>query len=366
MTYEFQGKKLTGIGKLRGALRGKPVALCCSGTTLADYDDARVPVGWARIAINEAIRKLGDRADYWVLSDDPIVLEYAALCPERTTVLAMHNATRIARRHLRRHTIYTVNSMPKVGNYDNPYEFFSRGTVLIGAIEMARYMGAERFFIFGLDCYSLRDRYYYDGRTPPALSEKKRDSVTRVRHGLPPDVHIYVTARLRNMIKRLGEVKAKGLWRGVEIRCVGSPHSQQQAIEKMSWEDFDKLVGSERELEPPSARRQRRRGRPKKKEAEHVPEDRRERVDPVLEEEGQVGQAQGAGAIPKPRGSEAPRAPDPALQEEGRVDDGEARTGQRPDQVVRPGGLQEDGGEAAKEEAGEESEEARQLAQEGG
>jgi len=117
--------------------------------------------------------------------------------------------------------------------YDNGYEFFSRGTVLIGAIEMARYMGIEEFYIFGLDCYRTKDSYYYDNRTPEHGTERNIHNAKR-------DGDRYVTYRLKRMISALNIVKSSGLWEGISVYCVNSPQSMQTAVPKMTLEDFVK------------------------------------------------------------------------------------------------------------------------------
>jgi hypothetical protein len=236
--YRHGEVKLTGIKKLRNKYKDQVAVICCSGTTFERYDDSVIPKEWKRFAINEAVRKLQTSADFWVLSDDPIVLEYAKFCPKDTKVLCMHEGTKIIRRHCTAEEIYTVESMSKIRHYDNGFEFFSRGTVMIGAIEMARYMGFKTFYIFGHDCYRLKSQYYYDNRKPIPLSENNCRDNYRVTHRIPPGHRIYVTPRLRAMIGKLDTVKEFGLWNNIDIWCVDSPVSQQKAIPKMDIEEF--------------------------------------------------------------------------------------------------------------------------------
>ena len=148
---------------------------------------------------------------------------------------------------------------------------------MIGALEMARYMGFRKFFIFGLDCYAMRDHYYYVGshperssasRRPLPLSEKRRDESTRVKRGVPNDVRIYVTPRLKNMIQKLNDVRTSKIWKGVEMWCVGSPWSQQTAIARLSLDEFDAVCKAQTKKEEASgvdqAEAERRRQRNKK------------------------------------------------------------------------------------------------------
>jgi hypothetical protein len=269
--YEYQGQKLTGIVNLKNKFPGQTAIMCCSGTTFLNYDDRIAPRSWKRFAINETIRyfspagfptlrnkKLpavggGTKPDFWVLSDDPIVHEYGEFCTEDTTVLCMHQATRIVRRGCKAKTIYTVESMPKPGRYENGYQFFSRGTVLIGAIEMARWMGFTRFFVFGLDCYRLKDQYYYDGRTPGTASELHIAPSNRITSGMPPGIRGYIMPRQKMMVTRLQDVSASGLWKGLDMWCVGSPWSRQQTIPKMEWETFKGIADKEIKGVPKSA-----------------------------------------------------------------------------------------------------------------
>lgn len=237
--------KLSGIAALKGKYAGQTAVLCCSGTTLNRYNDDLPPRHWPRFAINEAVKKLGPAANFWVLADDPIVHEYAKHCFPSTTVLCMHQATRIIRELCKSRTIHTVESMPKPGRYDNGFQFYSRGTVMIGAVEMARYMGFTRFFVFGLDCFREKNLYYYDGRTPLSNAENDFREEQRITSGVTPGSRIYVTPRLKNMIERLDIVRDSGLWAGVEIWCVDSPDSQQRGIPKMSIGDFAKIATEE-------------------------------------------------------------------------------------------------------------------------
>jgi len=240
--FRHGGTKLTGIKKLRNKFKGQTAVICCSGTTFKSFDDKMIPPEWTVFAINETIRKLQARANYWVLSDDPIILEYAQFCPPATDVLCMHEGTKIIRRHCKSDNIHTVESMAKVRHYDNGFEFFSRGTVMIGAIEMARYMGFKTFYIFGHDCYRLKDEYYYDGRKPIPLSENNLNEGQRVIHKMPVGSRVYVTPRLKAMIGKLEMLSDFGLWKDIEVWCVNSPLSQQKVIPKMGLEEFQTRV----------------------------------------------------------------------------------------------------------------------------
>lgn len=261
--YRHGSTVLSGIKQFKGKHKNRTAIIGCSGTTFAEYDDSWGPNQWARVAVNESIRKM-QNADWWVCSDRQILIEYGKLCPKETEILCMHEGTEIVhKRAPQAAAIHTVESMRKPADYDNGFEFFSRGTVLIGAVEMLRYMGFNRFFVFGSDCYRLADQYYYDGRQPIPLSEKSFDRRIREHHGLPTDVRIFITPRLRLMIDKLNV--AKTLWdkAGIEIYCVNSPYSRQQAMPLMSREDFLKLIAAEKK-----ARGQRKRATKEEKQAE--------------------------------------------------------------------------------------------------
>ena len=240
----FAGATLTGINDLRGKHKKARVVVCGSGTTLKDLDLAEIPDDWVVVAVNEAIRKVGERADYWVLSDEPIVRGYAKLCPKDVTILAMHQATVSIPKVLPDHTFYTVNSINVISTPDDGFNFFSRGTVLIGAIEMLRFAGAVRFYCFGLDCFRTEDGYYYDGRKPPMVTEQ-RCAPLELGKNVPSGVRIYVTSRLKNMVKKLYELTRAGLWDEVEVHCVNSPYSQQESVPKMTMEEFRVVVAKE-------------------------------------------------------------------------------------------------------------------------
>ncbi len=237
---QFRGQRLTGLADLKGTLEGKDVVIGCSGPTFSTYDDHEVPDHVIRVGLNEGIRKWtedGKRpADYWVFSDTPILEEYSHLYQEGTKCLIMHEATQSWRRFIPKADVYTVNSMEEIREYDNPYQFFSRATVMIGAVEMLRYMGAKRFFIFGLDCFRTDKGYYFDGRTPIPNTEKRTLETERVRAGdAPAGMRLFLTSKLRRMVDKLDKVKASGLWDGIEVYCVSSPYSQQRALAKITF-----------------------------------------------------------------------------------------------------------------------------------
>ena len=122
----------------------------------------------------------------------------------------MHQAANFIHNRSKAPDIYTMNSMPlPPKDYNNGYEFFSRGTVMIGAIEMARYMGIKEFYIFGLDCYRTEKDYYYDGRTPEHTSEKnpRRNGGGWMRKGWAYKEGILVSHRLQRMIDILDVAK---------------------------------------------------------------------------------------------------------------------------------------------------------------
>lgn len=242
MAFRYAGVKLTGLKELKGAFKGETAVVGCSGTTFARYNDDLPPRAWKRFAVNEGIRKMADYADFWVMSDDPIVFEYMEFIRPQVTCLVMKQATRLAK-HLRGgKAIYTVDSMRDPKDYGNGFQFFSRGTVLIGAIEMARYLGFERFFVFGCDCYRTKTSYYYDDRKPPKLSETKVIPHDRARE-TPPNVQLYVTPLLKKMINRLEMVAP--LWKGIKLYCVDSEYSQQTVMEKITIDDFRRMITEE-------------------------------------------------------------------------------------------------------------------------
>jgi len=230
----------TGMHALRGSLSGETGVFCCAGTSLANYDDSAVPISWSRFAVNAGIRKIAHVADFFVLADIPIVDQYASICRQGTMVLAMHEAGRPCLERMgQTNAVYTVDSTPEPVTYGDGLRFFSRGTVLIGALEMARYMGVRTAYVFGLDCYRTRSAYYYDGRTPPKAHEAKPARADLVP-GLPFEA--YVTPCLRRMIEKLDLARSAGLWDDLDVWCVGSPWSQQRAIPKMTVEEFKELV----------------------------------------------------------------------------------------------------------------------------
>lgn len=239
VVYRYAGKPLTGIDDLKGTAPCEEAVIGCSGLSFDRYDDSIPPPEWPRVAVNESIRKLRS-AEWWVLADDPILYEYADVAPADVKILAMQQATAIIGRFAKGRRYWTVESMSKIAPYDNGHQFYSRGTVLIGAIEMLRFIGFRRFFVFGCDCYRTKAAYYYDGRAPIPLSEKHFVENQRVRGH--EGEKIYVTPRLKNMIDRLGAVKRSGLWDGIEVWCVDSPHSQQDAFPKMSIDVFRDLA----------------------------------------------------------------------------------------------------------------------------
>jgi hypothetical protein len=167
-------------------------------------------------------------------------------------------------------------------------------------------MGVKKFFIFGLDCFALRDRYYYDMRRPVPLSEKKIDHTTQVRHELPPHIRIFVTSRLKNMIKKLDEVKNSKLWDDTEIHCVNSPYSQQTAIPKMTLEEFKEYT---KPADPTS--------QCLVEEVKDDQENKQERVDTILAEQRPKGKKKSSRKVLKSEGCKEEGASDSVLQDEG-------------------------------------------------
>lgn len=248
--FKFRNTRLSGLADLRGSHAGETAVITCSGPTFAAYRDEPFPRDWSLIAVNETIKHVGSRADYWVLSDEPVVERYADHCPESVRVLAMHRAAELVPAAMPHHWVRTTVSMEEIKDYGNGYEFYSRRTVLIGAIEMARWLGFTRFFVFGLDLFRLRNSYYYDGSNALIMGERHAES----RHIVPLparwlDQRIYQTPNLRGAANALGLVKHSGLWKEVEIFCVGSPVSQQRSVPLMTIEEFREVVGKEGQSE---------------------------------------------------------------------------------------------------------------------
>lgn len=234
---EFRGTALTGLEDVKDALAGRDIVITCSGPSFEAYDDQLIPSHVIRVAINETIAIFDDDnrpADYWVFSDQPIIEEYHKYHHKNTRLLVMHEATQTFRNYLPGADAHTVNSMARIQEYDNPYQFYSRGTVLIGAIEMLRYMGARRFFVFGCDFYRTQDAYYFDQEKQPRFAAEARllDTERIQFEGLPDDVRLYATPNLRKMSDKMNRIKAAGLWDNLEAYCVASPWSQQNALEK--------------------------------------------------------------------------------------------------------------------------------------
>ncbi len=253
--YKFRRHvKLTGIRSLKGTEKGRTAVIWCSGPTFSSYDDKEIPEDWVRFSINETIQCnwdgwCGRNPEYWVLSDLPVVGKFAKYCPKDTTILAMHRATETINSACPRNKIYTVNSMPDtdIKTFDNGYEFFSRRTVMIGAVEMARYMGFTRFFVFGLDLFRLPSKYYYDGKDAIWMGERRSPQQFMIR--TPGVKHegqrIYQTPNLRAARMMLHEVEKAKLWSDIEIHVVGSPHSQQDTVPKMDRLTFDSILVDE-------------------------------------------------------------------------------------------------------------------------
>jgi hypothetical protein len=239
---EFRGTKLTGLEDVKDTLLGRDLVITCSGPSFESYDDHLIPPHVLRVAINESIKVFDDASrppEYWVFSDQPIIREYHQFHHETTRLLVMHEATQTFRKYLPNAHAHTVNSMAKIKEYDNPYQFYSRGTVLIGAIEMLRYMGAGRIFVFGCDFFRTDNAYYFDKEKRPRFSaEEQLLEAERIRFdGLPADVNLYATPNLRKMTDKMNKISAAGLWDKLEAYCVASPWSQQNALEKITFEE---------------------------------------------------------------------------------------------------------------------------------
>lgn len=256
-SYKFRRNiRLTGIRELKNTEKGKTAVIWCSGPTFSQYDDTSIPDDWVRFSINETIKRDWDgwggrNPDYWVLSDLPVVQKFSRHCPTDSTILAMHRATETINKACPRNKIYTVNSMGEqdgIKDYGNGYEFFSRRTVMIGAVEMARYMGFKRFFVFGLDLFRLPSKYYYDGKDAIWMGERRSPAQFMIR--TPGAKHegqrIYQTPNLRAARMMLGQIHQCDLWGNIEIHVVGSPHSHQDSVPKMSYDEFNIILRKEK------------------------------------------------------------------------------------------------------------------------
>ena len=253
---EFRGTRLTGLADVKDTLAGKDAVIACSGPSFRNYEDALIPSHVLRVAINETIRffaELGRPPDYWVFSDQPIVEEYHQYHHGHTKLLVMHEATQTFRRYLPDADAHTVNSMAEVRDFDNPYQFYSRGTVLIGAIEMLRYMGIDRVFVFGCDFYRTEEAYYFDGDKQPRFTTETRllDEERIYASDIPENIRLYSTPNLQKMTRKMRQVEAAGLWKDIDSYCVASPWSQQSALEKVSLDEAVRIMsGSEKSSRP--------------------------------------------------------------------------------------------------------------------
>lgn len=256
----FKGNPLTGIEELEGTLEGRSAAIWASGPTFADYNDGLVPEDVVRVAINETVKSPPATPDFWVLSDTIIVEKFARYCPAETKVLAMHMASLSIDAHCGADEIFTVNSMPEPPEeYDNPFQFFSRKTVVIGAVEMLRFMGVKRFFFFGFDAFRTAKAYYFNGDNAFAMGEQRVGRQFQIMGKVHNGQQIFCTPNLsmgRNMVHRA----RKALWdpAGVELWNVNSPNSQQTAIANITWAEFVAIFDAElsnEEKEPSAAPR---------------------------------------------------------------------------------------------------------------
>lgn len=247
--FTFRETILTGLADLKDSHQHQTAVMCGSGPTFATYQNATIPKSWVRFALNETIRTLGENANYWVLSDEPIVNRFSRYCLPSTRILAMHRASQLINKTCAQHWIRTVNSMDEIRDYKNGYEFFSRRTILIGAIEMARWLGFTRIFIFGADFYRLQNAYYYDGTEAISQSERfvtQQQEVQGVRHN---GSRIYQTRALFDASQMLLKMKRSGLWDNLSIHVVNSPVSQQEAIPKMGLDEFSAIIKAEVEVD---------------------------------------------------------------------------------------------------------------------
>jgi hypothetical protein len=230
--FHYGDVQLSGIAHMEGRHAGETCVVLCPGPTLSDYRDKGIPPSWKRVAVDGAIERLGAKADYWVVSDVPVVEAFAQHCPETVTVLAMHEATTVVGRLLPSHEVHTVTSMPAARDYGNGFEFFSRGTVAIGAVEMGRYLGFLRFFVIGLDLFDPR------GPAQPRSKKGKPRPWHKEHRGR---FDLVQTRAQRRAAQRIDEVMDAGLWQEVEVYAVGAL-AAQHALPRLDWEELHALT----------------------------------------------------------------------------------------------------------------------------
>lgn len=233
--YSSAAKRFTGIKELENKHAGKSAIIACAGPTFRDFRFSWIPKDFVVFSVNESIKKIGGRVDYWIFMDMPIVDEYLQFCYQRTRVIAMHKAVAFAAMKTG-HKVYTVGFKRRPCDMVSGYEFFTAGKPPVAAVEFGLYMGIEHFYFFGFDCYITEGCYYYDARKHPIEEENRCLEEYHRGDG------IYSTVKLEKLRKRLQYVKEIGWWNDVDVWCVNSPNSQQIAAPKMTIKEFLKIT----------------------------------------------------------------------------------------------------------------------------
>lgn len=181
----FKGRRLTGVCELKNKAPKHGIAvLYCPGPTLGELTlhDCSEIEHLPRFGVNNVIAT--HPIDWWVLSDPPTVKAFAGYANEQehlrvlTVHLAGHSIEQACPGLRPGKTLYTVQTMPDFGRWEDGYRFYSRGTTAIAALEFLRYAGFRDVYIFGLDHFALADRHYHDRRFRPSMA-----NATKLRIG---------------------------------------------------------------------------------------------------------------------------------------------------------------------------------------
>lgn len=228
----YAGCRLTGLGALENRHAGAMALVTAAGPSLADFDHARLTLGdRVIVAVAGAIRYWHDAhlvPDYWIVSDAPIVEEYYGLVPPETTIIAFQQAVRPMEERNKDvcQLLYTAQTMNEACDYGNPYQFYSRGTVLIAALLAARYMGIKTVYVLGFDCYRTKEMYHFDGRVHPDRTENTLNDRERAAPGR------WITTKLKRMIDKSKQAAQAGLFDDIHVTVVNR-RSHQQAFKRM-------------------------------------------------------------------------------------------------------------------------------------
>jgi hypothetical protein len=277
--YKWRNCFLNGMVELKDKHKGGSCVVWCSGPSFAEYDDSLVPDSWPRFSINETIQLnfegyKGRIPEYWVLSDLPIVGKYASHCPKETSIISTHRASETIREECPSNKVHCILAQPEpIQDYSDGFQVFSRRTVCIAAVEVARYMGISNVYVFGLDHFRLRSSYYYD-KTDANLINDRRCPHEFLVPG--PERYkgerLYQTPSLRQGARMMDSVVRAGLWKSINVFNVNSPASRVFCLEKMTIEEFSEVAKKE------EAPKKKKRGRPRKKRPEE--EEKKETVPP--------------------------------------------------------------------------------------